>query len=134
MTADYYLANDINCSGFGNFEPIGIYGNEFTGTFDGKGYKITNLYINRPSTGEVGLFGCTGSGSEIKNVSLEEVNVSGYMRVGGLVGFDYEEQSQIHTGTFTGLVEAIVWAGVQAVVAPVLTHLWIIGILITSGQ
>ena len=94
LAGDYYLANDIDCSctsdwnGGAGFEPIGTSGSKFTGTFDGKGYKITNLYINRPSTYNVGLFGSTGSGSEIKNVSLEEVNVSGYMRVGGLVGFD----------------------------------------------
>jgi hypothetical protein len=57
------------------------------------------------------------------------------------------EQSQIHTGTFTGLVEAIVWAGVQAVVAQVkiatipnqiigitvLTRLWTSGISIIFG-
>ena len=88
MTADYYLANDIDCSGIANFIPIGVWGSRFTGTFDGQGYKITHLYINRATWDYVGLFGCTGSGSEIKDVGLEEVNVSGYMRVGGLVGFD----------------------------------------------
>jgi len=80
LTGDYYLANDIDCSctsgwnGGAGFEPIGTSSNRFTGTFDGKGYKITNLYITRPSTDFVGLFGCTGSGSEIKNVGLEEVD------------------------------------------------------------
>ncbi|NAS88749.1 hypothetical protein C4E24_03285 [ANME-1 cluster archaeon AG-394-G21] len=82
---NYYLANDINCSGFGNFEPIGNGNHRFTGTFDGKGYKITNLYINQSSTNYVGLFGCTGSGSEIKDVGLEEVDAySGGGYVGGL--------------------------------------------------
>ncbi len=56
LAGDYYLANDIDCSGFGNFMPIGTSSNRFTGTFDGKGYKITHLYINQPSTWEVGLF------------------------------------------------------------------------------
>jgi hypothetical protein len=94
LTADYYLANDIDCSctsgwnGGAGFEPIGNYSNEFTGTFDGKGYKITNLYINRSTTDYVGLFGFTGSGSEIKDVGLEEVNVSGDLYVGGLVGYN----------------------------------------------
>ena len=88
LGGNYYLANDIDCSGFGNFEPIGTESSKFTGTFDGKGYKITNLYINRPSTDNVGLFGFTGSGSEIKDVGLEEVDVSGDGCVGGLVGFN----------------------------------------------
>ena len=71
LGGDYYLANDIDCSctsgwnGGAGFEPIGSDSNMFTGTLDGKGYKITHLYINRPSTNYVGLFGCTGSGSEI---------------------------------------------------------------------
>ena len=92
MTAYYYLANDIDCSGFGNFEPIGTsWSNPFNGTFDGKGYKITNLYINRSSTDCVGLFGRTGSGSKITNVGLEEVNVNGSNEVGGLAGYNEGE-------------------------------------------
>jgi hypothetical protein len=92
---DYYLANDIDCSctsgwnGGAGFEPIGKdWSSKFTGTFDGQGYKITNLYINRTSINYVGLFGYTGSGSEIKDVGLEEVDVSGNMNVGGLVGYN----------------------------------------------
>jgi hypothetical protein len=88
LTADYYLANDINCTGFGNFEPIGKEGNGFNGTFDGQGYKITHLYINRPSTDNVCLFGFTGSGSEIKDVELEEFDVCGRYLDGGLVGWN----------------------------------------------
>ena len=92
LSGNYYLANDIDCSctagwneGAG-FVPIGNSSNPFTGTFDGRGHKITNLYINRPSTWHVGLFGCTGSGSEIRNVRLENVSVNGYKGVGSLVG------------------------------------------------
>ena len=89
LTGDYYLANDIDCSGIANFMPIGNLSSKFTGTFDGQGYKITNLYINRTSTGFVGLFGRTDSGSEIKDVGLEEVSVRGQHYVGGLVGVNY---------------------------------------------
>ena len=90
VTGDYYLANDINCSGFDyagdgkGFMPIGTLSSKFTGTFDGKGYKITHLYINRPSPQYVSLFVYTRSGSEIKNVGLEEVDVRGNQQVGGL--------------------------------------------------
>ena len=97
LAGDYYLANDIDCSctsgwnGGAGFEPIGNWSSKFTGTFDGKGYKITHLYINRSSINDVGLFGCTGSGSEIKDVGLEEVDASGDSEVGGLVGDNYGE-------------------------------------------
>ena len=104
LTGDYYLANDINCSGIANFKPIGNDGNKFTGTFDGKGYKITHVYINRPYTDYVGLFGCTGSGSEIKNASLEEVDVCGENYVGGLVGTNKGTITNSYsTGTVSGL-------------------------------
>ncbi|RLG28463.1 hypothetical protein DRO03_09765, partial [Methanosarcinales archaeon] len=94
LDGDYYLANDIDCSAFDygdgkGFMPIGTYDSVFTGTFDGKGYKITNLYINRPSTDYVGLFGDIGSRGEITNTSLEDVDVNGSAYVGGLVGFNY---------------------------------------------
>ena len=109
LTGDYYLANDINCSGFDygdgkGFMPIGTSSSKFTGTFDCKGYKITNLYINRPSTDYVGLFGYTGSGSEIKNVGLEEVNVNGRNYVGGLVGCNHRGtiRNSYSSGTVSG--------------------------------
>ena len=91
LGGEYYLGNDIDCTGTSGwnggagFVPIGNGSNNFTGTFDGQGYKITGLYINRSSSDFVGLFGLTNSGSEIKNVGLEEVNVNGSC-AGGLVG------------------------------------------------
>ncbi|NAS88752.1 hypothetical protein C4E24_03300, partial [ANME-1 cluster archaeon AG-394-G21] len=119
LAGDYYLANDIDCSGFDyagdnkGFMPIGNKSNRFNGTFDGKGYKITNLYINRPSTNYVGLFGFTGSGSEIKDVGLEEVDVHGNDEVGGLVGYNggpitnsYSSGSVTGEGFVGGLVGA----------------------------
>jgi len=97
LAGEYYLANDIDCSGTSGwnggagFEPIGNGSNNFSGTFDGQGYKITGLYINRCinqwSTGYAGLFGFTGSGSEIKDVGLEQVDVCGCI-VGGLVVYN----------------------------------------------
>jgi hypothetical protein len=40
------------------FSPIGSYTTRFTGAFNGDGYEIRNLYIDRPSTDYVGFFGC----------------------------------------------------------------------------
>ena len=42
------------CAGWA---PIGDNSSRFEGVFDGNGFKITNLYINRPTTDNVGLFG-----------------------------------------------------------------------------
>jgi subtilisin-like proprotein convertase family protein len=93
LTACYELASDIDASatktwnnGYG-FTPIGRYSVPFEGVFDGKGHVITGLDINRRCIC-VGLFGCTGGTSEIRNVGLSDVTVTGYACVGGLVGFN----------------------------------------------
>ena len=57
-----------------------------TGTFDGQGYEIRDLFINRPGEGEVGLFGLVDEGGIIRNVGVVNVTVTGGWIVGGLVG------------------------------------------------
>ncbi len=58
----------------------------FTGDFDGNGYAISNLFINRSSTDNVGLFASIGASSEVTQLALKEVNVTGQDNVGGLAG------------------------------------------------
>lgn len=92
LDAYYILMNDIDASATvgwnsgAGFEPIGDWSNAFIGTFDGQGYEISGLYIYRPSAVTVGLFGYTSSGFEIKNVGIVDVNITGNLFVGGLVG------------------------------------------------
>jgi hypothetical protein len=97
LSDNYFLVNNIDCSatsswngGLG-FDPIGNMGegNAFTGVFDGKGYIISGLYINRPTESYVGLFGVIRSVSEIKNLGLEDVDITGNIYVGGLVGYSF---------------------------------------------
>ena len=62
---------------------------QFRSIFEGNGYVISNLYINRATTDFIGLFSSSGSffgGAQIRNLGLEEVDVSGKGGVGGLVG------------------------------------------------
>ncbi|MDK2040840.1 two-partner secretion domain-containing protein [Aliarcobacter butzleri] len=70
------------------FSPIGEEFSEFTGTFDGNGFTISDLFIDRLYQDNIGLFGYI-SGSTIKNIGLVNVNIAGYSYVGGLVGFNY---------------------------------------------
>jgi len=58
-----------------------------TGTFDGQGYEIHDLFINRPDEPHVGLFGLVDEGAIIKNVGLVRATVTGEGSVGGLVGY-----------------------------------------------
>ena len=69
--------------------PIGTSSNRFTGTFDGGGNMISNLYINNTAGNtNLGLFGYLEN-STIRNVGLVSPNVTGgdLASVGGLVGF-----------------------------------------------
>ena len=90
------------------WESIGSYTNDtnkipFTGTYDGNGYKITGLTINRPETDYVGLFGYT-EGATISNVSLENIKIIGKHYLGGLVGKaeDSAIENSYATGSVTG--------------------------------
>jgi len=65
--------------------PIGDNLNQFVGVFDGAGHIISNLYINRPETEMVGLFGKIMN-SEINNLILKDYNILGAANVGSIVG------------------------------------------------
>ncbi len=90
INGEYELVSDIDGSDTINwnngegFKPIGTESAPFVGKFNGNGYRIIGIYINRTSTNDVGLFGI--SSGEISNVRLERCSISGYNRVGGLVG------------------------------------------------
>jgi len=102
LDGDYVLMNDVNCyddthsggalyNGGAGFEPVGPNtagwyppNYSFTGTFDGQGHVVSDIYINRDIY-FVGLFSST-NGAVITNTGLTNVSVYGNMWVGGLVG------------------------------------------------
>ncbi|MEV9499575.1 beta strand repeat-containing protein [Aliarcobacter butzleri] len=110
LTQNYYfnLLNNLNNSTAGyigntgaGWNPIGNYLNNFNGTFDGKGFTISDLYINRLSQSYIGLFGWI-SGT-IKNLGLVDENITGNSAVGGLVGINNGTiQNSYATGLVTG--------------------------------
>ena len=88
VNTEFVLANDIDLSVYSTGEgwtPIGSPSKKFTATFDGNGHVVSNLYIYRPNDNNQGLFEWA-SNADIKNVGLENVDVTGDCNVGGLVG------------------------------------------------
>ena len=75
--------------------PIGIsLSFAFKGKFDGNGYVVKNMYINRTSMDAVGLFGVfNGSTGEIKNLGVVDCDVTGAGRIGAIVGWAYDSGS-----------------------------------------
>ncbi|UDF32960.1 UNVERIFIED_ORG: YDG domain-containing protein (plasmid) [Roseateles sp. XES5] len=70
----------------GGFSPVGDAAAPFTGTFDGRGYTISNLLIKRPTAVNVGLFGDIAGTSSVRNIGLVGGSVSGRSVVGALAG------------------------------------------------
>ena len=85
LTADITLNEDVNGSGW---DPIGKHETPFTGTLNGQGHTIKNLWIKRPTTNGVGLFGYINNAS-IGNVILEisDIGIKGGQSVGGICGY-----------------------------------------------
>lgn len=91
IDGDYILANDIDASGTETmnngkgFDPIGDDDVPFDGTFDGNGFEISNLVIDRPGEYEVGLFGDVQQG-KVMNLTLSQASITGLSTVGGITG------------------------------------------------
>ena len=81
------LTADIDLTGK-EWTPIGDNDNRYTGTFDGGNYTIKGLTVNQEGTNYVGLIGFIGSDGTVKNVKLENVNITGSYYVGGVVGYN----------------------------------------------
>jgi len=102
-TAGYEeLASDTANQGRG-WEPIGTSDDQFAGSFDGQGYEIKDLFINRPDEDSAGLFGEVGQEGATKDIGVVNLTVIGNDYVGGLVG--HTEGTVINsysTGSLTG--------------------------------
>ena len=95
------------------WEPIGRSGIPFKGAFDGNGVTIQNLKItkgvdNVAQNNCIGFFGLTNSPASIKNVTIENVDITGSLYVGAIVGYGYTgtELSNCHV---TGKIEIEGW-------------------------
>lgn len=99
LSGNYYLTNDIDASatsswnGGQGFEPIGTF---FTGTLDGCGYTISNLYIDRVA-GFVGLFNTLRPPAKVANLTLSNINYTSTAYIGGLA-------SDIHINAATDVL------------------------------
>ncbi len=80
-TADFASGGAFYNSGQG-FIPIGNNSTNFTGSYDGDGHTIDGLYINRPSTSNIGFMGYCYYPAIISNLNFTNVDITGKTRVG----------------------------------------------------
>ncbi|MEI7980844.1 MAG: GLUG motif-containing protein, partial [Bacteroidota bacterium] len=89
QTAHIDASSTSSLNAGAGFSPIGNSTTQFQGSYDGQSHTIMNLYINRSSTQNIGLFGSIlGAGDRVKNVGLLNVNINGGQNTGGLVGYN----------------------------------------------
>jgi len=104
LAGNHTLMNDLDCNSPGyaelasptanegkGWDPIGTFITDvgyinFGGNFDGQGYQIHDLSINRPDERCIGLF--FSQSGVVKNIGVVNVTVTGNYSVGGLVGFN----------------------------------------------
>jgi hypothetical protein len=118
----FYLTRDIDASSLVlngvrvNWTPIGTQDAPFTGTFDGRGFQITNMRVGNEldKRGTQGFFGAI-SGATIRNLTISGT-VIGVDSVGSVAGFASngsvidnvinraEINGQYQTGGFVGVV------------------------------
>ena len=70
-----------------NSSSDGFQGTPFTGVFDGNNHTISNLTITASTKDYIGLFGYVSSVGKLRNLGVENVNITGRASVGGLVGY-----------------------------------------------
>ena len=86
------------------WQPIGIWPDPFTGSFDGQGFEIRDLFIDRPVEDYVGLFSFVETGAIIVGLAVIGADVTGNEYVGALVGHIHDGSlSNCHsTGSVAG--------------------------------
>lgn len=81
--------------------PIGTENNQYSFVkYNGNGYNIKNLYINRPYTDYIGLYGNVYD-IEIENVTLNDVNITGGNFTGAFAGYSEVYDNNLYEGVVT---------------------------------
>ena len=118
LNGNHTLMNDLDSTTLGyeelasptanegkGWQPIGTWSlSAFTGSFDGQGHEISDLFINRPDENFVGLFSYVSGEGRIQDIGVVNVTVTGKRSVGGLVGRNLigTVSNSYSTGSITG--------------------------------
>ncbi len=99
LSSYFIQINNIDLRGYDHdndgkgWMPIGgaTSGDSFTGNYNGQGFYIDYLTINRPTEKYVGLFGSVGTTNpdtkiSITNLGLKNINITANIYIGGLIG------------------------------------------------
>ncbi len=115
LEANYLLMNDLDEDTDGyeehasetanngkGWNPIGGWGDKFSGSFDGQYYEIKDMNIERPEEELISLFSYIDISGEIKNVGMVDLHIVGGDRTSGLASINDGVVKNCHT---TGIVK-----------------------------
>ena len=108
-TAGYTNLASRTANGGSGWRPIAqFHPGAISGSFDGQGYKIRDLFINRPGESGVGLFGLVAVSGVVADIDIVNASVTGWYAVGILVGWNHGTVSDSYAA---GMVTGSWWVG-----------------------
>ena len=116
LSGRYLLMNDLDSTTAGyeelagnaanhgkGWQPLGSSDDPFTGIFDGRGYEVSDMFVNRPDDTVIGLFAAVDAGGVIQDIKVVNADVTGDWAVGGLIGQNWGYVRNSYSGgTVTG--------------------------------
>jgi hypothetical protein len=109
---NFILLNDIDFGGM-SLTPVApdidtstsdFQGTAFVGVCEGNGHVLRNVVLSMPDADYAGLFGRIGTGGCIRSLGIQQVNISGKLFTGGLVGDNRGEITDCYTsGSVSGV-------------------------------
>jgi hypothetical protein len=109
QTADINATETATWNDGTGWNPIGLENTCFSGVYNGGGFKIEGIFINRPDNSYLGLFGCISLNATISNLGLVDVNITGKNYIGSLAGSTW--QITVSNCYSTGVISAVDYAG-----------------------
>jgi hypothetical protein len=125
-SGDYILMNDLDSTTAGYDELASPIANDgkgwhplngpgaggdnppFTGTFNGQGYEIRDLFIDLPNTKYIGFFSIVGEGGHIENIGIVNTDVTSGAYIGAIAGVNRGTVSYSYS---TGSLNGALWVG-----------------------
>jgi len=105
LTCDIDLSNSAEWNNGKGWIPIGSAFNAFSGHFDGKKHKVSNLYINDNTLTHAGLFGLILG--TVRNLGVD-CDITGGSFVGGVVGNTFGSVTNCYS---TGVIRGNYYVG-----------------------
>lgn len=97
LTRNITLTNTDQWNDGSGFNPIGNNSRQFNGSFNGNGHVIYSPTIRRGDTDAIGLFGSVSSDGTIENFAVTNTNIDGRNDIGGLIGINDGNVSNVFT-------------------------------------